>query len=97
VFHPEFREDLKYWVQTDRKVALRAFELIEAILREPFYRNRQTGGTEVSRGRSLVATAHTGAQSRVPGVGREDRFPPMQIPLLRETIWYSEATRLVES
>ena len=36
VFHPEFREDLKYWVQTDRKTALRAFNLIEAILRDPF-------------------------------------------------------------
>ena len=36
VFHPEFREDLKYWVETDRKVALRAFALIEAILRDPF-------------------------------------------------------------
>jgi toxin YoeB len=36
VFHPEFREDLKFWVKTDRKVALRALELIEAILRDPF-------------------------------------------------------------
>jgi toxin YoeB len=36
VFQPEFREDLRYWVQTDRKVALRAFDLIEAIMREPF-------------------------------------------------------------
>jgi toxin YoeB len=36
VFHPEFREDLKFWVKTDRKVALRAFDLIEAILRDPF-------------------------------------------------------------
>jgi len=36
VFHPEFREDLRYWVETDRKVALRAFNLIEAILRDPF-------------------------------------------------------------
>jgi toxin YoeB len=36
VFHPEFREDLRHWVETDRKVALRAFELIEAILRDPF-------------------------------------------------------------
>ena len=36
VFHPEFREDLRYWVQTDRKVALRAFDLIEAIMRDPF-------------------------------------------------------------
>lgn len=36
VFHPEFREDLKYWVEIDRKVALRAFEIIEAIMRDPF-------------------------------------------------------------
>jgi toxin YoeB len=36
VFHPEFREDLHYWVKTDRKTALRAFKLIEAIMRAPF-------------------------------------------------------------
>jgi len=36
VFHPEFREDLRYWVETDRKIALRAFELIEAVMRDPF-------------------------------------------------------------
>ena len=36
VFQPEFREDLRYWVETDRKVALRAFDLIEAIARDPF-------------------------------------------------------------
>ena len=36
VFHPEFREDLSYWVKTDRKIALRCFDLIEAIMRDPF-------------------------------------------------------------
>jgi len=36
VFQPEFLEDLRYWVATDRKVALRLFDIIEAILREPF-------------------------------------------------------------
>lgn len=36
VFHPECRRDLRYWVETDRKVALRAFELMEAVLRDPF-------------------------------------------------------------
>ncbi len=36
VFHPEFREDLRYWVEIDRKVALRVFDLIEAIMRDPF-------------------------------------------------------------
>jgi len=36
VFQPEFIEDLRYWVATDRKIALRAFNLIEAVLRDPF-------------------------------------------------------------
>lgn len=36
VFHPEFREDLRYWVETDRKTALRIFDLVEAIMQEPF-------------------------------------------------------------
>jgi toxin YoeB len=31
-----FIEDLRYWVDTDRKVALRAFDLIEEVMREPF-------------------------------------------------------------
>ncbi len=36
VFQLEFIEDLRYWVETDRKTALRAFTLIDAILRDPF-------------------------------------------------------------
>ena len=36
IFQPEFREDLRYWVQIDRKIAMRAFDLIEAIMRDPF-------------------------------------------------------------
>ena len=35
-FHREFIEDLRYWIETDRKVALRAFDLIEAVMRDPF-------------------------------------------------------------
>ena len=36
VFHPEFREDLRHWVETDRKTALRALDLMEAVMRDPF-------------------------------------------------------------
>ena len=36
IFHPEFRQDLRYWVENDRKVPLRAFELVEGVLRDPF-------------------------------------------------------------
>jgi len=36
VFQPEFREDLKYWVKTNRKTAVRVLELVEAVIRDPF-------------------------------------------------------------
>jgi toxin YoeB len=36
IFHPEFRWDLRFWVATDRKVALRALELVESVLRHPY-------------------------------------------------------------
>lgn len=36
VFRPEFRDDLRYWVRTDRKIALRVLDLVQAVLREPF-------------------------------------------------------------
>jgi toxin YoeB len=35
-FQKEFLEDLRYWVETDRKLALRTLEIVEAILRDPF-------------------------------------------------------------
>jgi toxin YoeB len=36
LFHPEFREDLRYWLNTDRRIALRILELVEAVMRDPF-------------------------------------------------------------
>ncbi|MCG8350868.1 MAG: Txe/YoeB family addiction module toxin [Chloroflexales bacterium] len=36
VFQVEFRDDLRYWVETDRRIALRIFALIEAVMRAPF-------------------------------------------------------------
>lgn len=35
VFDPQFIEDLRYWIEMDRKIALRAFDLIDSILRDP--------------------------------------------------------------
>lgn len=35
IFQPEFREDLRYWVKTDRKIAMRVLDLVEAVLRDP--------------------------------------------------------------
>lgn len=36
VIHPEFRADLRYWVATDRKLALKILDLVEATMRDPF-------------------------------------------------------------
>ncbi len=36
VIEPECLEDLRWWVDTNRKTALRILELIEAIMRDPF-------------------------------------------------------------
>ena len=36
VFQPEFVADLRYWTRTNRKTALRALDIVEAVLRDPF-------------------------------------------------------------
>ena len=36
VFQSRFLEDLIYWVNTDRKTALRILELVRAVLQDPF-------------------------------------------------------------
>jgi toxin YoeB len=36
VLDPDFRADLRWWVQTDRRVALRVLDLVEAVVRDPF-------------------------------------------------------------
>ncbi len=36
VFHQEFRDDLRYWVKSERNTALRVLDLVEATLRDPF-------------------------------------------------------------
>jgi toxin YoeB len=32
----EFRDDLRFWVETNRKTALRIMDLMDAVLRDPF-------------------------------------------------------------
>ncbi len=36
VFQPEFREDLRWWIETNRSTALRVLVLAEAVLADPF-------------------------------------------------------------
>ena len=35
-FQHEFRQDLRHWVETNRRMALRVLDLVEAIVRDPF-------------------------------------------------------------
>ncbi len=35
-FQKEFLEDLRHWVETDRRVALKVLDLVDAVLRDPF-------------------------------------------------------------
>jgi toxin YoeB len=36
VFQRRFLEDLRFWVDTERSVALRVLDLVEAVVRDPF-------------------------------------------------------------
>ena len=36
IFHPEFLQDLRYWVKNERGVAIRVLDLVDSVLRDPF-------------------------------------------------------------
>ena len=36
IFQPEFLQDLRFWVKTERSIALRVLDLVEAVMRDPF-------------------------------------------------------------
>lgn len=36
VFEAEFREDLRHWSDTERRVALRLMDIVESVMRNPF-------------------------------------------------------------
>jgi len=35
IFQPEFLQDLRFWVKTERSVAVRVLDLVEAVMRDP--------------------------------------------------------------
>jgi hypothetical protein len=66
IFHPEFRQDLRYWVETDRKTALRTLELIEAVLRDPFAGlGKPARVSKIRAGRMLVSPHYSGTPACV--------------------------------
>lgn len=76
IFHPEFLEDIRFWVESDRKLALRVFDLIEAILRDP---NHGIGKPEPLRYLAPGAWSRRLTQEhRVVYLVREDRIDFLQ-------------------
>ena len=35
VFQPEFREDLRFWIKSERSTAIKVLDLVEAVMRDP--------------------------------------------------------------
>ncbi|WP_347566478.1 type II toxin-antitoxin system YoeB family toxin [Scytonema sp. UIC 10036] len=56
VFDKQFLEDLTYWVETNRKIALRVLSLVEEIRRNPF---EGTGRPERLKYYHMVTAAHS--------------------------------------
>lgn len=36
VFEPEFLEDLRFWIETNRRIALKVLDLVDAVMRDPY-------------------------------------------------------------
>ena len=36
IFQPEFRQDLQFWIKSNRSTALRVLDLVDAVMRDPF-------------------------------------------------------------
>jgi len=36
IFQPEFLQDLRFWVKSERSAAIRILDLVEAVMRDPF-------------------------------------------------------------
>lgn len=76
VFQREFIDDLRHWVMTDRKTALRILDLVKEILRDPF---RGTGKPEPLK-HMLAGTwsRRITQEHRIVYLVREDRIDFLQ-------------------
>lgn len=76
VFHPEFKEDLKYWVNSNWKVAHRALSIVEEIInRDPF---TGTGKPEPLKGIPNTWSRRLTQEHRIVYLVRDDRIDFLQ-------------------
>jgi toxin YoeB len=73
---PQFLEDLRYWITEDRRVAVRAMQLIESILRDPF---QGIGKPEPLRyGKTAMWSRRLTDEHRIVYVVHDDRIEFLQ-------------------
>jgi toxin YoeB len=76
ILSPQFREDLRFWATSDRKVLVRVLDLIEAIIRDPF---TGIGKPEpLKHNRSGMWSRRLTQEHRILYVVREDRIEFVQ-------------------
>jgi len=76
VFQSEFKEDLKYWVDFDWKIARKALNIVEEIIqRDPF---TGTGKPEPLKGISDAWSRRLTQEHRIVYLVRDDRIDFLQ-------------------
>ena len=76
VFHPEFKDDLKYWIDTNWAIAHRALNIVDEIIhRDPF---TGTGKPEPLKGISNAWSRRLTQEHRIVYLVRDDRIDFLQ-------------------
>ena len=76
VFHPEFKEDLKYWIDSNWKTAHRALNIVDEIIRrDPF---TGTGKPEPLKGIPNTWSRRLTQEHRIVYLVRDDRIDFLQ-------------------
>ena len=65
ILDPDFLDDLRFWAETDAKVAVRVLKLIEEIRRDPFHGTGKPEPLKHLGSGSLVAARHTSRSPRL--------------------------------
>ena len=60
IFQPEFLQDLRFWVKSERSAAIRILDLVEAVMRDPFEGPGKPEPLKYVLCRLLVTPCHTG-------------------------------------
>lgn len=66
IFHPEFRQDLRHWIEFERKTALRILDLVESVARDSFSGPGKPELLQYILAGWLVQAHHAGTPAGIP-------------------------------